>query len=97
MKQSFPKFRWHNEAIFSQSFPISQILPSDQTIGLPMKICDHSATQKTSDQTIVRPKSLWSDYRATQTFRATLLRPKILCNFSATNASSDQTIPKYML
>ena len=35
---------------------ISQILPSDQTIVRPKKLCGHSLTQKTSDQTLAFPR-----------------------------------------
>ena len=48
-----------------------------KSVVRPKKLCGHSATQKTSDLTNVWLKSLWSDYRATKTVRATLMRPRV--------------------
>ena len=48
-----------------------------KSVVRPKKLCRHSATQKTSDQTNVGLNSLWSDYLATETVRATLVRPKV--------------------
>ena len=75
---------------------ISQTLPSYPIIVRRKALwSDRSATQIV--QPWCDPKDLWSDYRATQIFCATLVRPKILCDFSATNAASDQTISEYMI
>ena len=61
---------------------------SDQTISHTLP----------SYQIIVRPKAFWSDHSATQkTSDQTIVRPKILCNFIATNAPSDQTNSEYIL
>ena len=48
-----------------------------KSVVWPKKLCGHSATQKTYDQTNVWLKSLWSDYLATETVRASLVRPKV--------------------
>ena len=72
--QGAPRFRCatldRSDQTISQTLPSYQIIVGpntfslDQTVVRLKKLCDQSATQKTSDQTIVRPKyfvRLWCD------------------------------------